>query len=232
MLRKNNAMKKELRKDIFKWDIYNWSRATNFWESELDLKDKQFYCLDIGAGEGGMSLWLAQKGNKIICSDYGNPEKNAFPIHQKYNVTNFIRYEKIDALSIPYENRFDLVVLKSVLGGIGDNEKVKTAIEQIHKSLKPGGYFLFAENLKASTLHMIARKLFIRWVNEWNYLEYNFFPQTLKIFKGYHLQRFGMFGTFGRNEFQRKMLGKLDKNVFEKILPEKWCYIVAGVARK
>jgi SAM-dependent methyltransferase len=222
----------EFYKDIIEWDIYNWSRAFNFWNENVNVNNQGFQCLELGARGGGLSLWLADQENKVICSDIINLVETAAILHRKHGGTKTISYEIIDATNIPYENHFDIVILKSVLGGIGNNDKVAIAINQIYKALKPGGHFIFAENLKASGFHMIMRRLFSGCGTIWNYLDYNFLIETLKIFNDVKLKKLGMFGVFGRNEFQKEMLGKMDKYFFEKIFPEKWFYIMAGVARK
>ena len=65
-----------------------------------------------------------------------------------------IKYEKIDALDIPYENKFDCISFKSVMGILGNREErfknidaQKKMIINISKALKKGGYLIFEENL-------------------------------------------------------------------------------------
>jgi SAM-dependent methyltransferase len=80
----------------------------------------------------------------------------------------------IDGKAIPFENHFDIVLFKSILGGIGrngDTESRRKVISEIHKSLKPGGKLLFAENLGASRAHKFLRKRLTSWGSYWNYLE-------------------------------------------------------------
>lgn len=76
---------------------------------------------------------------------------------------NLITYQDIDATQIPYENEFDIIVFKSIIGGIGrnDNKEIQQLVfNQIYKALKPGGQLLFAENLSASPLH----RFFSKWL--------------------------------------------------------------------
>jgi hypothetical protein len=54
----------------------------------------------------------------------------------------------------------------------------------------------------------------------------------LAPFSEKNLRAIGFAGTFGRNEAQRNLLALGDKLVFERLVPESWKYIVAGVARK
>lgn len=225
-------MKGELLKDIYSWDIYNWSQSLYFWETCIDLKNKKYKCLEIGAGQGGMSLWLALNGNNVLCTDRYDFIDNAKNIHKKYNITNSIDYKIMNALDIPFENEFDIVIVKSVIGGVGYDGQLGKTISQIYKSLKTGGCFLFVENLKGSKILMQLRKLFSPCGKEWNYLDYNSFSKKLEIFDEVKLERFGVFGVLGRNNFQQKILGKLDKYFLEKILPKNCFYIVAGIAFK
>jgi len=48
--------------------------------------------------------------------------------------------------------------------------------------LKPGGWLLFAENLKGSMLHRLLRKTFVRWANYWRYLVYR---KDLDLFRDF-----------------------------------------------
>jgi len=73
-------------------------------------------------------------------------EKIASEIHQKYNRGQLITYETIDATQIPYLNHFDIIAFKSILGGIGRNDRPelkKKAVDEIHKALKENGILLF-----------------------------------------------------------------------------------------
>ena len=167
-------MTKEPLSDIIDWDIANWSKAINYWEGVVNLKNKNYNCLELGGRKGGLSLWLALNGNNVICSDLENPKEIAFDIHQKYDCKNLIQYQAIDATTIEYENHFDIVAFKSLLGGVSrdnKNEMKEKVAGEIHKALKQNGVLLFAENIESSILHQVLRKKFVKWGNEWNYLK-------------------------------------------------------------
>lgn len=225
-------MNKETLKDIIDWDIINWSKALNYWEKHVDLQNKNFQCLELGGRKGGLSLWLALKGNNVICSDLENPEKDASIIHKKHNVN--IQYQAIDAANIPFQNHFDLIAFKSILGGIARNNNnalKQKVINEIHKALKENGVLLFAENTEASFLHKLARKLFVKWGAEWNYLKPEEIETLFSSFKSVQFITIGFLAAFGRNEAQRNFLGKLDR-VIEKFVPKSKRYILIGVAKK
>ena len=227
-------MTKEEVQDIIEWDIENWKHALLFWETELPKDLTNLKCLEIGGRRGGPSLWLALQGHSVVCSDLENPKEHAQVLHQKHSVDHLISYEAINALEVPYTETFDLVVFKSIIGGIsrsGQDEVKKKIIDQAYKALKPGGILLFAENLESSFLHTFARKRFVKWGAEWNYLRYNEIPTIFGDFSSLNYETIGFFGAFGRSEKQRRILGKLDR--FLKIfIPKSKRYIVYGIAVK
>lgn len=226
-------MEKELLSDIINWDIRNWSRALRFWGPEINGRSN-LDCLELGAREGGLTLWLALKGNQVICSDLDDPGEFARPIHSKYNCSENIRYESINALEIPYNEHFDIIVFKSILGGIsrdGQDHIKKVIIDQIHESLKPGGILLFAENLKGSGFHLFFRKRFTGWGGSWNYLRYPELAQIFSSFNSVEYKTAGFLGLFGRAEWQRSVLGIIDR-FLELVIPPRSRYIVYGIARK
>jgi SAM-dependent methyltransferase len=221
--------------DFIEWDVVNWSKALTYWETYVDLENKNLTCLELGSRRGGLSLWIALKGNNVICSDVVNHENEARDLHKKYSYPGEIKYETIDATNIPYENHFDIVMFKSILGGItreGKSELLQTVIDQIYKSLKPGGKLLFVENLAASKMHKLFRKKLVRWGSSWNYLNIQAVEKLFERFDSYHCKTFGFLGALGMNDVQRNMLGRLDTLLFERITSSSMKYIVAGVATK
>ena len=148
-------MSDQLLKDVIQWDVKSWSKAVKYWEKNVDWSTVQ-HGLELGGREGGLSLWMALKGVKVVCSDLKEVETTAKPLHDTYAVLDLVSYEDIDASAIPYENHFDVIVFKSIIGGIGRNDNFelqKKVFSEIHKALKPGGKLLFAENLTASSIH-------------------------------------------------------------------------------
>ncbi len=220
--------------DIIQWDVKNWSKALFHWDKSVNWSNVK-HSLELGGRQGGVSLWLAQKGKQVICSDLDGVQVTAQPLHQKHKVTEYITYQDIDACNIPYENHFDIIVFKSIIGGVGSNdnhEKQKEVFKQIHKALKPGGKLLYAENLIASPLHQQMRKRFISWGNRWRYVSVSEMHDFLKDFNSYDLNTTGVLATFGRSEKQRKLLAQVDQWVFNHLCPKNWRYISYGVAEK
>lgn len=224
-------MDRELLDKIIEWDQVNWGKAIPFWEDRLRITKGR--ALELGGRKGGLSLWLAKKGFNVVCSDLENPERTAYELHKDFPDLK-ISYEAINALNIPYEDQFDVIIFKSILGGIarnGKDEIKKEVIQQIHKALKKGGVLLFAENLEASGIHRFFRKNFVKWGAEWNYLRATEIEELFSSFSKLEYRSKGFFGAFGRNESQRKLLGKIDGKV-DPFLGSKQHYLVFGVATK
>ncbi len=227
-------MTKALTNDIIQWDIKSWSKALDYWDKSINWNKIQ-NALELGGREGGLSLWLALKGIEVNCSDLKDAKLTAEPLHIRHKVNKLITYSDIDAADIPYENHFDVIVFKSILGGIGSNnnyEIQKKVFKEIHKALKPGGKLLFAENLIASPLHRQLRKVFVNWGNTWRYLSLQEFNDFLKDYSSFSLKATGVLATFGRNESQRNLLSGIDDLLLNKLCPDNWKYIGYGIAEK
>lgn len=225
-------MSRERTKDIVQWDIHNWSKALPFWEKALPKTKMK--CLELGGRTGGLSLWLALKGHEVICSDLKLPKETAETLHKKYEVDSLISYETIDASDIEYENQFDLIVFKSMLGAVamkGQDHKKQLAINQMEKALKPGGTLLFSENLEASSFHQWSRAKFNSWGSNWNYLTYKEVPELLSNFESVKMRTDGFLATFGRTEAQRNAIGKFD-SLIAPIVPKRSRYILSAICTK
>jgi SAM-dependent methyltransferase len=173
------------------------------------------------------------KGFEVIWSDLENPESTAKGLHKEHHDLS-IRYAAINATEIPYEEEFDIIVFKSILGGIsrnGHDELKKEVIDQIYKALKKGGQLLFAENLQASSVHQFFRKKFVKWGAEWNYLRAEEIDPLFADFSHFEYQSKGFLAAFGRSESQRKLLGKID-GTLDPLLSTQQHYLVFGVATK
>lgn len=230
----NITLDKKIITDIIQWDINTWSKALYYWESKIDFKNIN-NALELGSKKGGLSLYLALKGIKTICSDYENCQSLAFPLHNSYNLTSLISYEIIDATNIPYKNYFDLIIFKSILGGIGRNnnfDKIVLTMNNIYDALKPGGVLLFAENLTATSFHMFLRKKFTPWSNYWRYLTFDELNLLFKKFSKYEFETNGFLAVLGKSEKERQILSTLDDLLFNKIISNKNKYVAYGYAIK
>lgn len=220
--------------DFVEWDLANWSPALDFWLQSTSLDLSSTLALELGAGLGGLSLWLALHGARVVCSELNGATAEARALHMKHNVQHLITYQAIDATSIPYAEQFDIVLFKSVLGDIGRGgrrELQDKALREIYKSLKPGGELWFAENLTGSALHRLARK-FIRRGSLWRYVSIEEIGQLLSPFRRHALRTTGFLAVFGRSGLPRNALGALDRVFFNHVVPERWRYVAMGMAKK
>jgi len=227
-------LSRQLVKEIIDWDVENWKHTLNYWNALSFVHEQPLKCLELGGRRGGMSLWLATLGHHVICSDIENPQDTAMPHHTLFQFEGTIEYAAINAIEIPYENEFDLIVFKSIMGGVsrnGNDHLQQQCVDACYKALKPGGVLLFAENTTASCLHQFARKRFVKHGNSWNYLKLNNVPKLFASWSKYECKTIGFWGTFGRTERQRTFLGKIDR-VVHYFIPKKYRYIAYGKAIK
>jgi len=106
----------------------------------------------------------------VICNDINKEAlRKAMLKHKELGLKN-IDYKVFD---MPYENFFDIICFKSVLGGASrnNNEKKFLFFKQIYKALKPSGYLIFVENLEGCIFHKFFRRKFTKWGTTWNYLK-------------------------------------------------------------
>ncbi len=221
--------------DIVEWDIPNWSVALDYWQEHSRLDLSSVYALEIGSRHGGLSLWLALCGARVVCTDIGGPSEIAVDKHAAYQVVGRIDYARLDALHIPHVEVFDVVLFKSVLGGIGRGnrkERQQRAVAEMYRALKPGGELWFAENLVASPFHQCLRRRWVQWGTQWRYVTLEEMTDFLGPFTEAKYTTVGFLGALGRGMQQRMVLGHLDRLGLDRLVPEHWRYIVVGVARK
>ena len=223
----------ELIRDIASWDVRTWSTAILYWESVLGTPDRPLRCLEIGAGSGGPSLWLALQGHDVVCSNWQLSREHAAPLHDKYGVSDRIQYTDVDATHIPYENEFDLIVFKSVIGGVGSKAAQDLAMDGILRALKPGGRLLFAENLRGTVLHRLARAIAYKVRGtSWRYVTLKELRPHLAKYSQHDIRTTGFLGMFGLSEPGRDALAAVDDAVFNRIVPGSWQYVSYGTAIK
>lgn len=226
--------------DILQWDVDTWAVALHLWDQHLPGKLKGQKCLELGAGSGGPSLWLALKGaESVICSDIHDPGATARNLHHKYAVSSRIQYAAIDAQHLPFPDQsLDIVCCKSVIGGISKHaagDPKAQILTEIHRVLKPGGWFLSADNLYASPLHAHLRKHFISWSKGWEYFSPETLLTLLNAFDTVNYTTAGISALLGRNVQQRRWLSVFDQQV-QHLLPQtlksRWHYVMATASQK
>jgi hypothetical protein len=241
----NKKTKSLLIKECIGWDCVNWGQSIKYFEQHVDF-NKVEKALELGIGYvgGGYSLYLESRDIQVISSDYKGVSDKVQSIHKPYEFSNLFEYKTIDATKIPYKNEFDLVIFKSILGGIARNNNIKLAeqvINEIFLSLKTNGALVFAENITASSLHMYLRNKF--WYGKdgkdgkdekgWKYLSIEELHSMISTkFDNYKYITKGYLGCFGRSESQKRLLGYIDKYLLDNIISEDSKYILFGVCKK
>lgn len=218
--------------DVMEWDVRNWSLAGDFWMTNTKLDVGRCRALDIGARNGGVSLFLLLNGANVICSDLDGPTEKAREIHARYGLSDRVAYARVNALQMPYpDESFDIVTFKSVMGGMRTYQNQLQMVNEICRVLKPGGELWFAENLAGSLLHKLLRRLFVKWGKSWRYLTFREIEELTSPFEDTAMVRYGFWAAFGRSEPWRRRLSKLDR-LFDRFTPTRWKYIVFAVSRK
>lgn len=196
--------------------------------------------LEIGtANNGGLALWLAQRGYRVDCLNLSNSYAKVQEVHQRYQVESRVSYQVGNALDLTDSEQFDIIAFKSVLGGIAgrhssDHEAMsvlRPLFLKIKAALKPGGVLIFADNLAGSPLHRLTRRCFVNWSQGWHYLPLDRMPELLSELGEFGLHSGGMTGCMGRREWQRSLLASLDQKVLERVIPSSWHYFCYGWAR-
>jgi SAM-dependent methyltransferase len=228
-------LSRETLSDIIRWDVATWRYGLSFWEQRVGVfRDK--LGLEIGGHDGGLSLFLALNGCRVVCSDVCGPTVLARQLHCKYGVSSLVSYERVDARQIPFPDEyFDLVVLKSVLGALGNGDDAlanqRQAVSEVRRVLKTGGQFLFAENMRGSPLHVLLRHTLVPWGRGWHYFSKEQIAGLLSDFTQVDLAFRGFAATFGRREWQRSALHIVDR-LLVPLLPSSVRYVVFGVGLK
>ncbi len=226
-----SSLSKDEIHDIIQWDIENWKAVLPFWEQHFSIQ-QEMKVLVLGEREGGLSIYFAKKGCYAVCSDYIELPSSVGQLHQKHSVNQSISYAIIDMKEIPFpENHFDIVVFKSVLGALSNETAQENAIKEIYRVLKKGGALLFAENARASKLHQLLRKRYVKWNSYWRYPSISEFKFWCIPFSTTYIQTNGLVGLLGKSESKRAQLSKID-TFLSPITPKKWKYIIFGVAIK
>jgi ubiquinone/menaquinone biosynthesis C-methylase UbiE len=219
------------------WDVPTWSRAVLFWQKSI--VEQRFSVkngLEIGGRHGGLSWYFAtQFGSTMCCTDTTPPSAQALSLHRDSGLQASISYAIADATCLPFEDQsFDFVVFKSVLGVIGAHghtEAIPVALSEMHRVLRPGGVLFFAENLRGSQAHQMARKIFVPWGSNWHYLTEHELVRLLAPFVRKKIRTTGFLSAFApKPAWLKELLSRIDEYLL--FIPPSWRYVGYGFAVK
>ncbi len=192
-------------------------------------------CLEVGAGPGGPSLWLAAQGHRVTCSNYSNTRGLAEPLHSRFPEVTTIDYRDVDMTDIPWESHFDVIVFRSVLGGVqpvgsgepagGDRTDPLGAQAGRHPAVRgehpSDGVSPHRAQPCPSTPQRSVELPDERAVGR----------PTWTDSRRVRMHHTGVLAMFGLTESQRTALAAADEAVFNR-LPRSWRYVAFGVATK
>lgn len=224
-----------LLQDIIEWDVGNWGRAVKFWDDQLDADWSGRTALDLGAGGGGLSLYLALRGCRVTYCDFTPPRPAALELFKRHGVQDRVEYSRANVTRLPFADAgYDVVAFKSLLasvGKFGGLESQKSVFDEVYRVLKPGGVLLFAENAHGSAFHAFCRDRFAAWGHDCRYPSLAELEVWLSAFSHVRLETFGVLAAFGRREWQRRALSRLD-HVITPVFPKESRYLAYGFSVK
>lgn len=226
--------------DIIEWDVLNWSRLMRYWQPVLEQLPRDAKVLAIGERNGGISLWLALMGFHVTCTDITDVALSAGALHKKYNLTGLIDYRRLDIVNDAWQpEQFDVIIGKSVIGGVKPTrdrsssrnfEALEQAMHNIHRLLKPGGYFFSAENLEGSVFNRIARRR-LKGGKGWYYLSLKELDKLFTPFRLAQTKTFGILPTFFSSKAVNLFMYFINR-CLQPVLPESSKYIAFTIAKK
>lgn len=229
-------------KDILSWDVHNWSEILPFWNERLRTLDrKATNVLALGEREGGLSVWLASQGFRVICSDIEGIRPEVVARHRQFNFAHQLTYGDVNVFDMPYDDcHFHLVVCKSVIGGLKlrrndpatrtlDNQR--KAVDEIRRVLKPGGLFLGAENLRGHCALRIARQWHKKGRVGWRHLTCEEIRYLFGSFARVETKCFGLVPGMFRRDLMNRCVHRFNRLV-DAFAPDDAKYICGIIAQK
>jgi hypothetical protein len=196
---------RNLIEDCCGWNRKTWADAVEFAVSQLPARLDGKKVIEIGAGKNSsISPIFASKGADVLCSYYGQHQQDVENGQLRVVITKYgldkILVEARDIYNLP--ETYDIIVLKSVLGGIcrnGNYAKLRTVVNKLLKeNVERGGYILSLDNGHVG-LFTRFRNLWGAGKNRWTYFSRD---KLLDSFSDHDIQVKGFgFVNFGAAKF-------------------------------
>lgn len=253
----------DLHQDIFDWDVRTWSRALEIWENHVEgekrclevgankgglslwlaLNGHAVLCTDLDSPENRAKATHSkhQVGHLIHYASLDILNPGSSPCGAEGEQGDQLEHGEAERplLSVSKGSRslhadsYDLIIFKSILGGISRDNNLplaKEAIDNMQAMLRPGGTILFAENLRGSAFHRLARRLFVKWGDSWNYLTVSELEELFSDFEHVEIKATGFATAFSKGKLNG-LLALLDHWIFNRIFGKKVKYVGYGIAK-
>jgi SAM-dependent methyltransferase len=144
------------------WKVASWTRALREALAHLpaDLTGKAV--LEVGGGAYGLNLLMARLGCRVVCTDRRlDFTREAIALHGRHGLA--CAHVMTDAKRLALRPAsFDVVVMKSVLGGIYSQAGREGALEclaEVRRVMRPGGTLIALEQLLGDPLTRVLRRV-------------------------------------------------------------------------
>lgn len=139
----------------------------NYHQWFLDNIDKGSNVLDIGCGIGALAFDLSKKANKVVAIDIN--KKSLDFARNKYMKDN-ITYVNADATNYKFEEKFDYIVLSSVLEHFQNRNDFLNKIKELGHT-----YLIRVPMINRSWLTLYQKKLGLEYRSDrTHFIEYTF----------------------------------------------------------
>ena len=222
------------------WNFGIWSRAIRYWGECLSGSDfSNMKVLEIGANKrSAVSLVFADKGADCTLGYYPLPKDSPehFLKNMDLELDGTVNVIPLNIFEMPFNEEFDIVCMKSVLGGISklnDCDNWSKGIDAAWEAVKPGGYLALAENVRGTFMHDYMRKNYRKNSKPWNYFSPNKYINKVQSLGKYKWKTFG-FLSF--TDLGIKRLGTwlyaIDCILFEWFIPNNNRVVISLIVQK
>lgn len=188
--------------------------------------------LELGAtAQSTVGPFLVARGANSTVTCYSKGELSKLDetlwllAHQYGLARERLRAERADIFALDQKARFDLVMLKDVLGGVNrqhDQAEFRKAVSNCLSILNPNGHLLIIDKARSlKVIHLILRKLGLAGRNEWHYFTFDELKQLIPrgpfetVFAAHGILSFGDFGS----GILQKVADFLDEHCVERLVP-------------
>lgn len=115
------------------YPLRNYVHRTNYFSILKHINPGE-RVLEVGCGEGILSILVAKKGAKVIASDISKPNLESAKRYARQESLDNIEFTEADAENLPFkDSSFDLVIADNVLEHLPDFEKGLSEIKRVTK---------------------------------------------------------------------------------------------------